>query len=157
MDNIPEKFPSIYNHPLYKEINLKLYNEIPYRAIAKWLKETTDCEEDCISQSWIGEYARYVKKRGGFGQLLPSEDIDYDDVTLSDLDQHALNLLYQRLPDLEGGNFVQACATIFKHSRPTNVNLDVDANVNADIEHGFTKYTTDDVKDFLKKLRSDSN
>lgn len=33
----------------------------------------------------------------------------------------------------------------------------IEGNVNAEIEHDFTKYTTDDVKDFLKKLRSDSN
>lgn len=135
MDRIPEKFPSIYNHPLYNEINIRLYKEVPYRAIANWLKEVTECEDDCISQSWIGEYARYVKKRGGFEQLINPEDIDYEDVTLMELDQHAMNLMYQRLPDLEGGNFVQAFGMILKYSRPTNVNVnaDVDAQVRTEL------------------------
>ena len=126
MDKISEKFPSIYNSPHLQEINIKLYNETPYREIERWLKDVTDCEEDCISTSTIGRYARYVKEHGGFEQLIDPEDIDYDDITFSELDQHAMNLLYQRLPDLDGGNFVQACGIIFKYSKSTNVNLNAD-------------------------------
>jgi hypothetical protein len=135
MDKIPEKFPSIYNSPHYKDINIKLYNQTPYRAIAQWLKEITDCEEDCISASTIGRYNRYVLEHGGFEQLLQPEDINYDDVTLEQLDQHAMNLMYQRLPDLTDGNFVQAFGMILKHSRPTNVNVnaDVDAKMQTEL------------------------
>ena len=135
MDNIPEKFPSIYNSPHLKDINIKLYNQTPYREIERWLKEATNCEDDCISASTIGRYKRYVLEHGGFEQLINPEDIDYEDVTFTELDQHAMNLLYQRLGDLEGGNFVQACATIFKHSRPTNIN--VNADVDAEMRTGL--------------------
>ena len=126
MDKIPEKFPSIYNSPHLKDINIKLYNQIPYRDIEKWLKDTTECEEDCISASTIGRYNRYVLAHGGFEQLIKPEDIDYDDVTFQELDQYAMNLLYQRLPELDGGNFVQAVLGIFKHSKTTNFNLNAD-------------------------------
>ena len=135
MENLSEKFPSICNSPHLKEINIKLYNETPYRTIESWLKDITKCEDDCISASTIGRYARYVKEHGGFEQLINPEDIDYDDVTLGELDQHAMNLMYQRLPDLEGGNFVQAFGMILKYSRPTNLNLnaDVDAKVKTEL------------------------
>ena len=135
MENLSEKFPSICNSPHLKEINIKLHNETPYRTIESWLKDITECEDDCISASTIGRYARYVKEHGGFEQLINPEDIDYDDVTLGELDQHAMNLMYQRLPDLEGGNFVQAFGMILKYSRPTNLNLnaDVDAKVKTEL------------------------
>ena len=126
MDKIPEKFPSIYNSPHLNEINIKLYKETPYRQIERWLKEITDCKDDCISAATIGRYARYVRDHGGFEQLIDKDIIDYDDVTFDELDQHAMNLLYQRLPDLDGGNFVQACGIIFKYSKSSNVNVNAD-------------------------------
>ena len=135
MDKIPEKFPSIHNHPQNKEINIRLYQGISYRAIADWLKEITDCEEDCISPSRIGDYARYVKSHGGFEQLLDPEDMAYENVTLPELDQLAMNMMAQKLPKLEDGNFVQAFGMILKHSRPTNlnVNADVDAKMKTEL------------------------
>ena len=126
MDKIPEKFPSIYNHPHYKEINIRLYQGISYRAIADWLKEITDCEEDCISPSRIGDYARYVKTHGGFEQLIDPEDLPNTDITLSELDQHAINLMYSKLHKLEDGNFVQAFGMIMKYTRAANINLNAD-------------------------------
>ena len=128
MDKIPEKFPSIYNNPQYKEINIRLYQEISYRAIADWLKEITDCEEDCISPSRIGDYARYVKAHGSFEELLSPEDIESLNITLLELDQHAIDLMYKKLPKLEDGNFVQAFGMIMKYSRAANINLNADVN-----------------------------
>lgn len=151
MDKIPEKFPSIHKSPHLKDINIKLYNQVPYREIEKWLKNTTECEDDCISASTIGRYNRYVLSHGGFEQIINPEDIDYEDVTFMELDQHAMNLMYQRLPDLTDGNFVQACATIFKHSRPTNVNLNAD--VDAEVENKITV----NLLDKIKKKRSELN
>ena len=92
-----------------------------------------------------------MNEHGGFEQLINPEDIDYEDVTFIELDQHAMNLLYHRLSDLEGGNFVQACATIFKHSRPTNVNLNAD--VDAEIENKITV----NLLEKIKKKRSELN
>lgn len=126
MDNIPEKFPSIFNNPHYNEINIRLYQEISYRAIADWLKAITDCEDDCISPSRLGDYARYVKARGGFEQLLSSEDLESVNVTLQELDQHAIDLMYSKLHKLEDGNFVQAFGMIMKYTRASNINLNAD-------------------------------
>lgn len=126
MNQIKTKFPSIWNSKCKNEINIKLYNQTPDTQIARWLEQNAKCKEDKISASTIRRYRLYVTEHGGFEQLINPEDIDYEDVTLHDLDQHAMNLLYQRLPDLDGGNFVQACATIFKHSKPTNLNLQAD-------------------------------
>ena len=140
MDKIPEKFPSIYNHPQYKEINIRLHQEISYRAIADWLKEITECKDDCISPSRIGDYARYVKAHGGFEQLLSPEDLNYANVTLLELDQLAINMMAQKLPKLEDGNFVQAFGMIMKYTRPTNVNL------NADVKSDVTVNLIEEIK-----------
>ena len=128
MDKIETKFPSIWNSKCKKEIDIKLYNQTPDTQIARWLEQNAKCKEDCISASTIRRYRLYVNEHGGFEQLINPEDIDYDDITFEELDQHAMNLMYHRLADLEGGNFVQACATIFKHSRPTNVNVNADVD-----------------------------
>ena len=153
MDKIPEKFPSIYNHPQYKEINLRLYQKISYRAIADWLKKVTDCKEDCISASWIGNYARYIKAHGGFEQLLSSEDIQRVNVTLPELDQHAMNLMYEKLHKLEDGNFVQAFGMIMKYSRDINLNLN--ANVNANVSGNLIEEMKKKRRE-LDDIRSDS-
>lgn len=126
MDQIEKKFPSIWNSKCRNEINIKLYKEIPDTQIARWLEEKAECKEDKISASTIRRYRLYVNDRGGFEQLIKPEDIDYDDVTFQELDQYAMNLLYQRLPELDGGNFVQAVLGIFKHSKTTNFNLNAD-------------------------------
>lgn len=149
MDKIPEKFPSIYNHPQYKEINIRLYQKISYRAIADWLKEITECEEDCISPSRIGDYARYVRTHGGFEQLLNPEDMEYENVTLPELDQLAINLMAQKLHKLEDGNFVQAFGMIMKYSRPTNV------NVNADVDAQFKTELLAKLERPLPELKED--
>ena len=135
MDKIEKKFPSIWNSKYRNEINIKLYNQTPDTQIAAWLEKITDCKEDCISASTIRRYRLYVNEHGGFEQLINPEDINYDDVTLGELDQRAVNLMYQRLPDLEGGNFVQAFGMILKYSRPTNVNVnaDVDAKMQTEL------------------------
>lgn len=151
MDKIPEKFPSIHNSPHLKQINIKLYNQTPYREIARWLKEKSECEDDCISASTIGRYNRYVLSKGGFEQIINPEDIDYEDITFQELDQHAMNLLYKRLADLEGGNFVQACATIFKHSKPTNV------NVNADVKSEVATNLLEKIKEKRVELNDINN
>lgn len=146
MDKIPEKFPSIYNHPEYKEINIRLYQNISYRAIAEWLKEKTDCEEDCISPSRIGDYARYVKERGGFEQLIDPEDLLDKDITLLELDQHAINLMYTKLHKLEDGNFVQAFGMIMKYTRSDNINLNLDMNgkIEKKVTHNFLEQIKQD-------------
>ena len=149
MDKIPEKFPSIYNHPQYKEINIRLYQGISYRAIADWLKEVTECEEDCISPSRIGDYARYVRTHGGFEQILDPEDMNYNNVTLPELDQLAINLMAQKLHKLEDGNFVQAFGMIMKYTRPTNV------NVNADVDAQFKTELLAKLERPLPELKED--
>ncbi len=126
MDQIPNKFPSIYNSQYYNEINVKLYNEIPYREIARWLKDITECEEDCISQSRIGDYARYVKERGGFKQLLSQEILEKEDIQYSQLFQKAINVSYQQLDELTGQNLVNLIKTIFQYSLPMHINLTTD-------------------------------
>ena len=126
MENIPDKFPSIYNSKYRKKINIKLYNEIPYREIERWLKEVTECKDDCISQSTIGRYARYVKERGGFEQLLTPEDIQQEDIEYSQLLQKAINTGYTQLDELTGQNLVNLIKTIFQHALPMHLNLNAD-------------------------------
>lgn len=130
MENIPDKFPSIYNSKYRKKINIKLYNEIPYREIERWLKEVTECEDDCISQSTIGRYARYVKERGGFEQLLTPEDIQQEDIEYSQLLQKAINTGYTQLDELTGQNLVNLIKTIFQHALPMHLNLNADVQTN---------------------------
>lgn len=150
MDKIPEKFPSIYNHPQYKEINIRLYQNISYRAIADWLKEITECEDDCISPSRIGDYARYVKTHGDFKQLINPKDLVSKDITLSELDQHAINLMYSKLHKLEDGNFVQAFGMIMKYTRSDNINLnvDVDGKIEKKVTHNFLEKVKQNRADF---------
>lgn len=126
MQQLEKKFPSIWNSKCRNEINIKLYKQTPDTQIARWLEENANCKEDCISASTIRRYRIYVNEHGGFEQLINPEDITYPDITLTDLDQQAMNLLYQRLPDLDGGNFVQACGIIFKFSKTANLNLNAD-------------------------------
>lgn len=123
MENIPNKFPSIYNSKYRNKINIKLYNKIPYREIERWLKEESGCEDDCISQSTIGRYAKYVKEHGGFEQLLTSEDMRQEDIEYSQLLQKAINIGYTQLDELTGQNLVNLIKTIFQYSLPMHINL----------------------------------
>lgn len=143
MENIPDKFPSIYNSKYRKKINIKLYNEIPYREIERWLKEVTECKDDCISQSTIGRYARYVKERGGFEQLLTPEDIQQEDIEYSQLLQKAINTGYTQLDELTGQNLVNLIKTIFQHALPMHLNL----NANVDSKVTMNNLFDDDLID----------
>lgn len=131
MENIKTKFPSIWNSKCRDEINIKLYNKTPDTQIANWLEKNAECKEDCISASTIRRYRIYVNERGGFQQLINPKELPHDDITFTELTQEAINQLYNRLSDLEGGNFVQACASILKIAQPMNINLN--SNINADV------------------------
>ena len=124
MENISNKFPSIYNSKYRNQINIKLYNKIPYREIERWLKEESECEDDCISHSTIGKYARYVNERGGFEQLLTQELLNQEDVTYSQLCQKAINISYSQLDELTGQNLVNLIKTIFQHSLPMHFKIE---------------------------------
>ena len=146
IENIPNKFPSIYNSKYKKQIDVKLYNQIPYREIANWLKETTECEEDCISHSTIGKYARYVKEHGGFEQLIKSEDLRQEDINYSQLFQKAINVSYVQLDELHGANLVNLLNNIFKHALPMHITLDatIDGEIEKKVTHNFLEQIKQD-------------
>ena len=146
MNQIENKFPSIWNSKCRNEINIKLYKETPDTQIARWLEENATCKEDKISASTIRRYRLYVNEHGGFKQLITPEDINCEDVTFQELDQQAMNLLYQRLPELEGGNFVQAVLGIFKYSKSSSL------NINADVKSEVTVNRMEIVKQKRKEL-----
>ena len=130
---------------------MKLYNQIPYREIANWLKETTDCEDDCISHSTIGKYARYVKERGGFEQLINTEDLRKEDITYSQLFQKAINVSYVQLDELNGANLVNLLNNIFKHALPMHITLD------ASIDGKIEKKVTHNLLEKVKQNRAEFN
>lgn len=151
IENIPDKFPSIYNSQYKKQIDVKLYNQIPYREIETWLKETTDCEDDCISYSTIGKYARYVKQHGGFEQLIKPEDLQQEDITYSQLFQKAINVSYVQLDELHGANLVNLLNHIFKHALPMHIKLD------ADVDGKIEKKVTHNLLEKVKQNREGLN
>lgn len=110
MKAIKDKFPKIYESQYKDKIKECLeQGQSPY-SIAKWLKETTECEDDCISESTIRRFKQYLQSINELKEDSPTPQKNYvpkdEDVTKEIHHQSGTELI-KRIPNLSDGNLIQ--------------------------------------------------
>lgn len=109
MEAIKDKFPKIYESK-YKNTIIQCLKEgqSPY-SIAIWLKENTDCKDDCISESTIRRFKTYLISIGEIEQKETPEKIyaPKDEDLTKEIHDSAGKELLPRIKNLSDGNLIQ--------------------------------------------------
>ena len=109
MEAIKDKFPKIYESKYKNKIIECLKDgQSPY-SIAIWLKENTDCEEDCISESTIRRFKTYLITIGELKQNTPPQKTytPKDENLTKEIHDAAGKELLPRISNLSDGNLIQ--------------------------------------------------
>lgn len=146
---------------IHKPVYKKLFGKKGWINLYGWNTLYPQFKSDKLMSTEVTERERYIRNM----RKLNSNDYELLDRCYDKEDEYATiedggkDMTYYRNKNNDTISNIDDRLRKRNGFDKTKVEFDgkMDANVNADIEHGFTKYTTDDVKDFLKKLRSDSN
>lgn len=145
-DDICKKFPKVCNCPYKDRIDddFKNNGKTAY-YVCKWLKNTNYP----ISYSALKKYYDYLKQNG---EIKPPEPVEIEPDCIDEKLQKKLEYALDNIKfdDMNPNVQVQWVLGLLKIIRGDKHNVAVDGKIDADV--GVTKYTTDQAKNFLKKL-----
>lgn len=146
MDDLCNKFPRVCNCPYKERIDKEFKEEgktVYY--VCQWLKKT----EYPISYPTLKKYYDYLKENG---EIKPPEPVEIEPDCIDEKLQKKLEYALDNIKfdDMNPNVQVQWVLGLLKIIRGDKHNVAVDGKIDADV--GVTKYTTDQAKNFLKKL-----
>ena len=146
MDDLCNKFPRVCNCPYKERIDKEFKEEgktVYY--VCQWLKKT----EYTISYPTLKKYYDYLEENG---EIKPPEPVEIEPDCIDEKLQKKLEYALDNIKfdDMNPNVQVQWVLGLLKIIRGDKHNVAVDGKIDADV--GVTKYTTDQAKNFLKKL-----